>query len=664
MGLIRKTLRAMIIATMLLACCIAFTAAASYTGISDDAASYAASSFSSKSPFTKTRYSHNGIFNNKATKITHGIDISQWQGKISLTQWKKMKAAGVDYVYVRVGYRGTQSGELFEDKYYKSNIVNANKAGIKVGVYIFSQAISTSESKAEANFLLDRVGNYNITMPLVFDYEYYSGGRLNKAKLSKSKMTSISKAYCKKIQDAGYTPMVYASLYFLRNSMDGNAVSKDYKIWCAQYYTKCGFGGEYDFWQYSSSGKISGVKLATSTVDCNFWYNDGETFNAVPRKVKGGKCIRSSSYANTIKWKKAKGTEGYADGYYIYRSNVYGKGYKKIATVSGSTTTYYDKYLAPGREYYYKVAGYKKAHGKVHTGAASKTIKGPVKQSYKMTAQTTKKAYIWNNAGPSKKKLIRLKKGIKPTVLGYTTSATGYTYYKVKYKSGKKSYTGYMAGNNLKISVSTNVNMVSNVKKVSAGSNSIKISWNGMKHIYAFQIYRSTSANSNYQKIATLDSITNSFTDKNLRKGTTYYYKVRAYAHYGSKNTYGKFNVPFAVATTGLSTAAEDAPTVEDAPVYSAPSQEQAIQPEENGEQEQNTSDPNEESTKPTDQKTGTDDSNKPSQESSNQMNQDNGEQAAQTPGPGQAENGAEQPDNSSSDAGASGDAENTNAAE
>lgn len=229
--------------------------------------------FTSVSPYTNTTYTHQGFLSNRT--LLHGIDVSQWQGEID---WKAVKASGIDYAFIRVGYRGYgQSGTLSEatkDTYFDTNMKNATKAGIKVGVYIFSQAITTKEAQEEADYILDHLGDYDISMPLVMDYEYASGssdgGRLFTANLSKSTATSICKAFCKRIKDAGYTPMVYANKSMLSNQLDAtDLVNSGYRIWLANYTTNTTYGGTYDFWQYSSTGSVNGI---SGNVDMNFYY--------------------------------------------------------------------------------------------------------------------------------------------------------------------------------------------------------------------------------------------------------------------------------------------------------------------------------------------------------------------------------------------------------
>lgn len=231
-------------------------------------------SSSSISPYTNKTYTHHSTFDGRT--IINGIDVSQWQKNID---WTKVKAAGIDYAFIRVGYRGYGSAgtlnESTKDTYYDTNMQNAIAAGVNVGIYIFSQAITPDEAREEAQYILNHIGNYNVTMPLIMDYEYASdasdGGRLKKAKLSKDAATSVCMAFCDTIAAAGYTPMVYANKSMLETQLNPSALTaKGYRIWLANYTTNTAYGGDFDFWQYSSEGKVNGI---TGNVDMNFYYS-------------------------------------------------------------------------------------------------------------------------------------------------------------------------------------------------------------------------------------------------------------------------------------------------------------------------------------------------------------------------------------------------------
>lgn len=228
-------------------------------------------SSTSISPYTNKTYTHHSTFDGRT--IINGIDVSQWQASID---WNKVKAAGIDFAFIRMGYRGYGSaGTLNKDTYYDRNMQGAAAAGIRTGIYIFSQAITPAEAKAEAQYILNNIGSYNVTMPLILDYEYAStesglGGRLYNAKLSKKQATDVCLAFCETIAAAGYTPMVYANKSMLEGQLNAvDLTQRGYRIWLANYTTNTTYGGTFDFWQYSSTGKVNGI---SGNVDMNFYY--------------------------------------------------------------------------------------------------------------------------------------------------------------------------------------------------------------------------------------------------------------------------------------------------------------------------------------------------------------------------------------------------------
>lgn len=226
----------------------------------------------SVSRYTGKTYSHNSRFDSSV--MVNGLDVSIYQKTID---WQQAKADGIDFAIVRVGGRGYgAAGNMYSDDNFKQNIQGAKAAGMLVGVYFFSQAIDEMEAIAEARYaveLMHEAGVYELDLPIFMDYEFAGGssGRLTQAKLSKTKATKIARAFCEEVKLLGYKPGIYANLTFLNNTIDGAALGKDYPIWAAQYNSQCDFTGDYIWWQYASSGKVSGISASN---DCNFWYID------------------------------------------------------------------------------------------------------------------------------------------------------------------------------------------------------------------------------------------------------------------------------------------------------------------------------------------------------------------------------------------------------
>ena len=166
---------------------------------------------------------------------------------------------------IRVGYRGSSQGALIDDPTFKTNIKGATAAGLKVGVYFFTQAVDEVEAVQEASMVLDRISGYKISYPVFLDVEG-SGGRGDK--IDSATRTAACKAFCNTIQNAGYTAGVYANKTWLSQKMDASALS-GYKIWLAQYAAAPTYTGRYDLWQYKSTGKVSGI---SGNVDLNLSY--------------------------------------------------------------------------------------------------------------------------------------------------------------------------------------------------------------------------------------------------------------------------------------------------------------------------------------------------------------------------------------------------------
>ncbi len=185
---------------------------------------------------------------------TIGIDVSKYQKNIN---WTKIKNAGINFVMIRCGYRGYGSGVLVQDERFVSHITGAKAAGLRVGIYFFSQAINEAEAIEEASMAVSLARKYGINMPIAIDSEYANGGKGRADGLSKSARTAVTKAFCNTVKNAGYTPMVYASKSWFGSKLDVSQLS-GYRIWVAHYADKCGYTGTYHIWQHTDKGKVDG----------------------------------------------------------------------------------------------------------------------------------------------------------------------------------------------------------------------------------------------------------------------------------------------------------------------------------------------------------------------------------------------------------------------
>ena len=190
-----------------------------------------------------------------------GIDVSKWNGSID---WNKVKNSGINYVIIRCGYRGSTTGALIEDPTFRKNIKGATAAGLKVGIYFFTQATNEVEAVEEASMTLSLISGYKISYPVFLDVEG-SGGRGDA--IDAATRTKVINAYCQTIRNSGYTPGVYANKTWLEKRFSPSAISA--RIWLAQYATKPSYGGGYQMWQYTSKGKVNGIG---GNVDMNLSY--------------------------------------------------------------------------------------------------------------------------------------------------------------------------------------------------------------------------------------------------------------------------------------------------------------------------------------------------------------------------------------------------------
>ncbi len=184
-----------------------------------------------------------------------GIDVSRFQGKID---WNAVAADGVTFAFIRVGNRGYGSGAMLEDENFVRNIKGATAAGIKVGVYYFSQAITEAEAIEEANFVLEKIAPYQVDCPIVCDLEMIAGDEGRADSLTPEQRTQMIKTFCDTIADAGYKPMVYMNLELAAIRIDLEAL-QGYDKWFAYYNPNFYFPYEYDVWQYSEKGTVAGV---------------------------------------------------------------------------------------------------------------------------------------------------------------------------------------------------------------------------------------------------------------------------------------------------------------------------------------------------------------------------------------------------------------------
>ena len=191
-----------------------------------------------------------------------GIDISAYQKKISKAKFKKMKANGIKFVILRIGYTGSETNKPTMDSVFEYNYKNAKAAGMPIGIYYYSLAKTEAKAKEEAKFCINNLKDKPIQYPIYIDIE-----DSKQYKLTKSELAAVCNSFCTTISKAGYTAGVYASLSWF-NAKIGKITAKHTK-WVAQYYKKCEYKGAYDMWQYSSKGSVPGI---SGNVDMDYCY--------------------------------------------------------------------------------------------------------------------------------------------------------------------------------------------------------------------------------------------------------------------------------------------------------------------------------------------------------------------------------------------------------
>lgn len=210
-------------------------------------------------------YSENGEVVSKT-----GIDVSYHQNEID---WDRVAADGIDFVILRVGYRGYESGLLNLDQKFHSYIKGATAAGLDVGVYFFSQALTTEEAVDEANFVMEQLQGYNITYPVVFDWEIMEDEGARTQMANPYTVTECAAAFCDTIADGGYIPMVYGSRKFALMKLDMSKIP-DVNFWFAEYkdgHNEPTYPYDYQIWQYASDGRVDGID---GDVDMNICMED------------------------------------------------------------------------------------------------------------------------------------------------------------------------------------------------------------------------------------------------------------------------------------------------------------------------------------------------------------------------------------------------------
>lgn len=411
---------------------------------------------STVSSYTGKTYTH--ASDHDGLNIYNGIDVSYHQGDIN---WENVKAAGIDFAILRLGYRGYSNGSLVTDSKFAAYMQDAIAAGMPLGVYFWTEAINVDEAVQEAQYVVDKLAPYktSITMPVVIDWELNSNSR--HGGLSQETNTTICTAFCDLVKQNGYTPMIYANISDLNNNLDGVGLSQKYEIWVARYNnivnnSTASFYGNYSMWQYSSSGSVNGI---STKVDMNYWYtlgspsspvfSHGTTQGAIATATPTPDDIdslddvenlsaKSHSKKLFLSWDDVED----ADGYQIYRKDSYNGSYKKVKQLAdGDTTSWTNSGLSKNHEYYYKVRAFHKNSDKtVYSEYA--LITAATKASCQ-SGITKKNFVLYKKPLKSSAKLMTVKKGMPLEYVGVTYRKNGNKFHHFRYYVSSKVYDGY-----------------------------------------------------------------------------------------------------------------------------------------------------------------------------------------------------------------------------
>jgi len=192
-----------------------------------------------------------------------GVDVSKYQG---IVDWEKVKNDGIDFAIIRSGVRGYGSGKLVMEEDFLVNAASASAQGLEIGTYFFSQAINEEEAVEEAESVIEALSGYEIAFPVVYDLERVSGGRMNG--LSKEQVTNNCLAFCERIKEAGYEPMLYGNMETFMLLLDMSRL-EEYEKWFAYYNNDFYFPYNFRMWQYTESGRVDGI---AGDVDLNILF--------------------------------------------------------------------------------------------------------------------------------------------------------------------------------------------------------------------------------------------------------------------------------------------------------------------------------------------------------------------------------------------------------
>ncbi|WP_343343699.1 GH25 family lysozyme [Terrisporobacter petrolearius] len=447
-----------------------------------------------------------------------GIDVSYHQGNIN---WNKVKNSGVKFAIIRGG-SGTK-----EDSKFKANIEGALNAGIEVGVYWFSNAYTVNSAKDEAQKCMEVISPYKnmLSFPVFFDYEEYTikSAQDSKVNLGLRSVSNICETFLSKLKSNGYKCGIYTNKTVSKFYLSDN-LRNSYDFWIAQYSDNCNYWGKYTMWQYSKIGKVDGIN---GNVDLNYYYKTNPisisktTIDSIPnQKYTGSKITLNISMKYNNKT--------------LVKNKDYTISFNNNTSIGTATATIKGNGNYSGT----KKITFKIVPKTVTNAKISNTTSSSIKLSWSKVANAD--GYIIYRSYSKNGTYTKIKDITKNSTLSYTDSRLSSNkkyYYKIKsFKtSNKEKYSSYYSSI---INGETNLSTPT-VKLSTPKSKSIKVSWKKISGSKGYEVYKSTSKNGKYSKTTTSSL---SYTNTNLIKKKTYYYKVRAYKVVKNKKVYSSYS--------------------------------------------------------------------------------------------------------------------------
>lgn len=222
------------------------------------------------------------------SSVTYGIDVSKYQGTID---WSVVASEGIEFAMIRIGYRDPSSGYIGADSTSEYNLKEAQKNGLKIGVYFFSTAASEDEAREEADWVANYISEYSVTYPVAYDCEGYGKESSRQFSLTKEERSNIAMAFMDRIYQNGYTPMIYGDAKVFKDDAGwtASAMETKYKMWVAIYdqdishpENKPAYDGRCSMWQYSNHGRINGIPAEVDLDVAYFGYDGTEQ----PKKIQ------------------------------------------------------------------------------------------------------------------------------------------------------------------------------------------------------------------------------------------------------------------------------------------------------------------------------------------------------------------------------------------